>query len=118
MPDAAATPLVVYGIAHCASVKKARSWLLAQGIAYRFHDFQKQGLPPEQLDAWLQAPGWQALLNRQGTTWRKLGPAQQAEVTDAGTARALMLAQPSVIKRPVLAWPDGRVTVGLRALTG
>jgi arsenate reductase-like glutaredoxin family protein len=63
----------------------------------------------------MQAAGWEKLLNRQGTTWRKLDPATQAQAQDAGGARALMLAQPSVIKRPVVEWPDGAVTVGFDA---
>ena len=107
--------ITVYGIPACASVKKARAWLDEHGLPYDFHDFKKQGVPPERLDAWLHAVGWEKLLNRQGTTWRKLDPAAQAAVRDVARARALMLTQPSVIKRPVLEWQQGgavRISVG------
>ena len=92
----------VYGIPNCDSVKKARTWMDEHGIAYTFHDFKKQGVPADALDVWLRAVGWEVLVNRKGTTWRKLEPAQQNHVTDAASARALMLAQASVIKRPVV----------------
>ena len=102
----------LYGIANCDSVKKARACLQAGNQAHQFHDFKKLGVPADRLDAWLQALGWQVLLNRQGTTWRKLPPQQQSAVVDDATARAVMLAQPSIIKRPVLEWPSGRISVG------
>jgi Spx/MgsR family transcriptional regulator len=107
--------LILYGIPHCDTVKKARAWLVDQGVEYAFHDFKKQGVPPQRLDAWLRAAGADRLLNRQGTTWRKLDLAAQARAAAAPGARALMLAQPSVIKRPVVEWPDGAVTVGFDA---
>lgn len=103
---------VLYGIPNCDSVKRARAWLQAQGVAHRFHDFKKAGLPPERLDAWLAGVGWEAVLNRRGTTWRQQSEAARAAVVDAASARALMLAAPSVIKRPVVEWPSGAVTVG------
>lgn len=103
--------ITVYGISNCDTVKKARAWLQAQGVEYAFHDYKKQGVPLPQLDAWMRAVGWEVLLNRKGTTWRKLDDAQQAAVIDAASARALMLAQPSVIKRPVVEHPGG-VLVG------
>ena len=102
----------LYGIPNCDTVKKARAWLAAEGVEHAFHDFRKAGVPPDHLDRWLDAAGWETLLNRKGTTWRKLDPATQGQAQDAGGARALMLAQPSVIKRPVVEWADGRVTVG------
>lgn len=111
-PSSTTAPPVLYGIPNCDTVKKARAWLTGQGIGHVFHDFRKQGVPPARLDAWLASAGWQTLLNRKGTTWRKLDAATQAAAADAAGARALMLAQPSVIKRPVVEWPDGRVTVG------
>ena len=101
----------LYGIPNCDTVKKARTWLDDQGIAYTFHDFKKAGVPP-QLDAWMAQLGWEAVLNRKGTTWRKLDAAQQAAVHDAPSATALLRAQPSAIKRPVVEWDDGTVTVG------
>jgi arsenate reductase len=107
--------LTVYGIPNCDTVKKARAWLAEHGVDYQFHDFKKQGVPPERLDDWMRAAGWEKLVNRQGTTWRKLDPGVQAGAQDATGARALMLQQPSVIKRPVVEWPDGTVTVGFDA---
>ncbi len=101
----------LYGIPNCDTVKKARAWLDAQGIAYVFHDFKKSGVPP-QLDDWVTQLGWQAVLNRKGTTWRKLDAAQQSAVQGAASATALMRAQPSVIKRPVVEWDGRPVTVG------
>ena len=106
---------ILYGIPNCDTVKKARAWLADQGVAYAFHDFKKAGVPPGRLDAWLQAAGWERLLNRQGSTWRKLDADAQLRSGNEDGARALMLAQPSVIKRPVVEWPDGAVTVGFDA---
>jgi Spx/MgsR family transcriptional regulator len=107
--------MVVYGIANCDTVKRARAWLDARGTGYTFHDFKSAGVPPAHLDSWLEAVGWEALLNRKGTTWRRLDATTQAGVTDAPSARAVMLDQPSVIKRPVVEWGDGRITVGFDA---
>lgn len=104
--------MIVYGIPNCDSVKKARQWLKAQGLAHEFHDFKKQGVPPAQLQRWIEALGWEKILNRQGTTWRKLDAATQAAVQDADSASALALAQPSLIKRPVVEWDDASVSVG------
>ncbi len=104
--------ITVYGISNCDTVKKARAWLTAQGLAHEFHDFKKLGVPAARLPAWERAVGWQKLLNRQGTTWRKLDPAVQAGATDAAGALALMLAHASVIKRPVVEWPHGQISVG------
>ena len=102
--------IVLYGIPNCDTVKKARAWLAQSGVAYRFHDFKKDGVPPERIDAWIGQLGWEPLLNRKGTTWRKLDQAQQS-VSDAASAKALMQAQSSVIKRPVVEW-SGKTTVG------
>jgi len=105
----------VYGISNCDTVKRARAWLAEQGVEYSFHDYKKAGVPEARLDAWLKTLGWERLLNRQGTTWRKLDDATKAAVSDAASARALMLQQPSVIKRPLVEWADGRSTVGFDA---
>ena len=102
----------VYGISNCDTVKKARAWLTAQDLAHEFHDFKKLGVPAERLPAWEKAVGWQKLLNRQGTTWRKLDTGVQAGATDAAGALAVMQAHASVIKRPVVEWPGGKITVG------
>ena len=106
--------IVLYGIPNCDTVKRARAWLAGQGHDAAFHDFKKAGVPPEALDRWIAALGWERLVNRQGTTWRKLDDATRAAVTDAASARALMLAQPSVIKRPVVDWGTA-LTVGFDA---
>ena len=104
--------ITLYGIPNCDTVKKARAWLAGHGAAVQFHDVKKAGVPGGQLDAWIAALGWERLLNRQGSTWRKLDDAAKAAVVDTASARALMLAQASVIKRPVVAWTDGSVSVG------
>jgi len=103
---------ILYGIPNCDTVKRARDWLTSQGVAHEFHDFKKQGVPADRLAAWVQAAGWERVLNRKGTTWRKLPAALQASVVDAASAQAVMREQASVIKRPVVEWDDGRVTVG------
>jgi Spx/MgsR family transcriptional regulator len=104
--------ITLYGITNCDTVKKARAWLAEQAVEVTFHDFKKQGVPEQRLDAWMAAVGWTKLVNRQGTTWRKLDAATQAAVVDEEHARALMLAQPSIIKRPVVEWSPKEVTVG------
>ncbi len=102
----------IYGIANCDTVKKARAWFAAHSLEPVWHDFKKQGVPEAGLDVWIAELGWEKLVNRQGTTWRKLPDAEKAEVVDASSARALMLRQSSVIKRPVVVWGSGVVTVG------
>ena len=102
----------LYGIPNCDTVKKARSWLTAHQVDAVFHDFKKQGVPADLLPGWISAVGWEALVNRKGTTWRNLDTGAQSAVVDAATASALMLANASVIKRPVVVWADGAVTVG------
>lgn len=106
--------ITLYGIPNCDTVKKARAWLTTQGVDHQFHDLKKQGVPPDRLKAWSQALGWETLLNRKGTTWRQLDAATQAIVTDDTSAQALMLAQASAIKRPVMDWGEGRITVGFK----
>ena len=105
----------LYGIPNCDTVKKARAWLTEHGVEYTFHDFKKQGVPASDLDGWLKAAGWETLVNRKGTTWRKLDEAERSKVADAASAKVLMLNNASVIKRPVVAWADGAVTVGFDA---
>jgi arsenate reductase (glutaredoxin) len=104
--------ITLYGIPNCDTVKKSRAWFDDHGMAYQFHDFKKQGVPADAVDNWIAALGWEALVNKKGTTWRKLDAAQQAAVVDAASAKALMLAQPSVIKRPVVVAQGGRIAVG------
>ena len=101
------THITVYGIPNCDTVKKSRAWLTEHGVEYQFHDFKKQGVPAPHLPHWMAAAGWQKLVNRQGTTWRKLDPQTQSAVTGEDSASALLQAQPSVIKRPVVEWQRG-----------
>lgn len=103
--------LKLYGIPNCATVKKARAWLAGHALDAVFHDFKKQGVDPAWLRRVAAQTGWQALLNTRGTTWRRLSDAEKAAVVDEASAIALMQAQPSVIKRPVLE-RDGRYHLG------
>ena len=106
-------PITVYGIPNCDTVKKARAWLGARGVAYRFHDFKKDGVPPGELARWIDALGWERVLNRQGTTWRKLDATAQAAVVDAASAQELLLREPSAIKRPVVDWGAGKADLSI-----
>ena len=107
--------LQVYGIANCSTVKKARQWLTDQGQDYQFHDFKKAAPQAADITRWQQAVGWEKLLNRQGTTWRKLDDATKASAVDAPSAAAVMQEHASTIKRPVVEWADGTITVGFKA---
>ena len=93
--------ITVYGISNCDTVRKARRWLDENELEYRFVDLRKQGLDAEELDAWVNARGWESLLNRRGTTWRKLPETDRADV-DEQKAKSLMLRQVSLIKRPIV----------------
>lgn len=107
--------ITLYGIPNCDTVKKARAWLAQAGHETRFVDFKKGGVAEDRLDAWIAALGWERLLNRKGTTWRQLNEALRASVIDAASARGLMLAHASVIKRPVVEWANGAISVGFDA---
>jgi len=104
--------ITLYGIPNCDTVKKARTWLTEQGVDYVFHDFKKQGVPTDLLPGWINSVGLEKLINRKGPTWRKLDAAVQASVVDAASATLVILANTSVIKRPLVLWEDGAVTVG------
>jgi Spx/MgsR family transcriptional regulator len=104
--------ITLYGIPNCDTVKKARTWLTDHGVDYTFHDFKKQGVPTNMLPDWITALGLDTLINHKGPTWRKLDAATQASVVDAASATAVVLANSSVIKRPLVVWADGTVTVG------
>lgn len=95
--------ITLFGIPNCDTVKKARTWLGANGHDFAFHDFKKQGLDQATVAGWLKELEWEVLVNRKGTTWRNLDEARKAAVVDKDSALALMLEHPSVIKRPVLA---------------
>ena len=94
--------ITLYGIPNCDTVKKARTWLDEQQLPYTFHDFKKAGVSPAFVATCLAVHSWEILLNRKGTTWRKLDEARRAAIVDAASAGVLMQEQPSVIKRPVL----------------
>lgn len=98
--------ITFYGIPNCDTVKKARAWLDARGVAYTFHDYKKQGADSARIAGWVERAGWEKVLNRAGTTFRKL-PDADREGLDAGKAVALMAANPSCIKRPVVEHPGG-----------
>ena len=108
--------IILYGIPHCDTVKKSRAWLAGHGVDAEFRDVRPGtfggGLSAAQLQSWMTQLGWEPLVNRKGTTWRRLDEPVRAGVVDADSAVALLLAQPSVMKRPVVAWLDGSVTVG------
>ena len=96
----------LYGIPNCDTVKKARAWLAERGIDYTFHDYKKEGADPVNLAQWVEAKGWETVLNRRGTTFRKL-PDSVKEGLDASRATAVMEASPATIKRPVVEYPGG-----------
>jgi len=102
----------LFGIPNCDTVKKARAWLDQRGIAYIFHDYRTVGIDRERLEGWVAEHGWTTVLNRMGTTFRKVAEADRADL-DAEKAVALMLAQPSMIKRPVLDL-EGRTLIGFK----
>jgi Spx/MgsR family transcriptional regulator len=104
--------ITLFGIPNCDTVKKARAWLDQRRVAYRFHDYKKEGADEKLLRGWSARVGWEALLNRAGTTFRKLDDAAKADLDEA-RAIALMVAQPSMIKRPVLEG-NGRLLVGFK----
>ena len=104
--------IAVYGIKNCDTMKKARAWLDAHGVAYAFHDYKTEGIEKARLENWTKQVGWEVLLNRAGTTFRKLPEKDKDSLTEK-KAIALMLAQPSMIKRPV-ADAGGKLTVGFK----
>ncbi|MCB5201543.1 ArsC family reductase [Neorhizobium sp. T786] len=102
----------IYGIKNCDTMKKARTWLEQKGVAYDFHDYKSQGIDRTHLERWIDAAGWETVLNRAGTTFRKLDETARADL-DRDKAIGLMLAQPSMIKRPILE-ADGKIIVGFK----
>src|SRR6202158_929181 len=106
-------PITIYGIKNCDTMKKARAWLDEHGVEYAFHDYKTAGIERTKLEGWAKKAGWETLLNRAGTTFKKLPDKDKDGVTDK-KAIALMLAQPSMIKRPVLELPGGKLLVGFK----
>jgi len=104
--------VTIYGIKNCDTMKKARAWLDEEGVAYAFHDYKTAGIERGRLEGWVAKAGWETLLNRAGTTFRKL-PDKDKESLSEKKALALMLAQPSMIKRPVLE-AGGKLLVGFK----
>jgi arsenate reductase len=104
--------VTLYGIPNCDTVKKARTWLDVRGIAYRFHDFRAEGLERSQVESWMDALGWETVLNRLSTTFKELPPTDQSGL-DRNKAIRLILANPTMVKRPVLERP-GSVMVGFK----
>ncbi|HSK12859.1 MAG TPA: Spx/MgsR family RNA polymerase-binding regulatory protein [Phnomibacter sp.] len=102
----------VYGIPNCNTVKKALDHLKGKKAAFNFHDFKKEGISADALKTWANALGWESLLNKKGTTWRGLTPEEQQTAAKQKGALELMQQRTSVIKRPVIEWPDGSMTVG------
>ncbi|NTJ44252.1 ArsC family reductase [Agrobacterium larrymoorei] len=107
--------ITIYGIKNCDTMKKARTWLEAQGVDYAFHDYKSAGIDEAHLNRWCDAAGWEAVLNRAGTTFKKLDDTQKTDLTRE-KAIGLMLEQPSMIKRPVLE-AKGKITVGFKPET-
>src|ERR1051325_1738335 len=106
-------PLTIYGIKNCDTMKKARAWLDQRGVDYAFHDYKTAGLERAKLEGWAKKVGWEALLNKAGTTFRKLPDKDKEDLTEAKAIK-LMLAQPSMIKRPVLELSGGKLLVGFK----
>jgi len=104
--EMAKTPVTIYGIKNCDTMKKARAWLDSHSVAYDFHDYKSAGIDRERLKAWCKAVGWDALLNRSGATFRALPDADKTGLNET-KAIGLMLAKPSMIKRPVLDFGGG-----------
>jgi arsenate reductase len=103
--------ITLFGITNCDQVRKARKWLKSQNLDYTFHDYRKAGIEPAVLDQWMQHVPWDALVNKRGRTWRQMDEAARNAITDQTSARDAMIAEPTLIKRPVL-------TVGPHVLVG
>ncbi|VYU70646.1 ArsC family reductase [Metakosakonia massiliensis] len=104
--------ITLYGIKNCDTIKKARRWLDAHEVAYRFHDYRVDGLDEKLLGTFIAELGWEALLNTRGTTWRKLDETLRAGINNADSAAALMLEMPAIIKRPLLYAPGKPMLLG------
>lgn len=115
--NTAKNTLTMYGIKNCDTIKKARKYLESQGVDYQFHDYRADGLDAALLQRFIDTLGWQALLNTRGTTWRKLEESECNAVDNPATALKLMLAQPAIIKRPLLCAPDGSMLLGFSETT-
>ncbi|MGV7962137.1 ArsC family reductase [Photorhabdus tasmaniensis] len=116
MSDKSSQPVfTLYGIKNCDTIKKARRWLEEQEVAYLFHDYRVDGLDAVLLQSFIDKLGWEPLINTRGTTWRKLSDQQRATINNAEAAKALMLEQPAIIKRPLLISATGNCLLGYKA---
>ncbi len=106
--------VTIYGISQCDSVRKARKWFVEQGREYAWYDFKKHGVSEELLLGWSAIVGWEVLLNKRGTTWRKLDVDTQESAQDCKSAIQLMAQHTSLIKRPVIDWGQNNITVGFQ----
>jgi arsenate reductase len=106
-------PITIYGIKNCDTMKKARAWLDKAGVDYAFHDYKSAGIEKDRLETWARKAGWEVLLNKAGTTFKKLPDKDKEGLTESKAIR-LMLAQPSMIKRPVLESGGGKLLVGFK----
>jgi len=105
--------ITIYGIPNCDTIRKARKWLTEKGIEYEFHDYKKLGVPEKELKLWVKKLGWETILNKRGTTWRKLDEKTKNSVTEESSIK-IMLDNPSIIKRPILV-KDNLLLVGFKA---
>ncbi|EPN1379445.1 ArsC family reductase [Providencia stuartii] len=115
MSNSTSSPYIMYGIKNCDTIKKARRYLEDNGINYQFHDYRVEGIDDALLSTFIAQLGWEVLVNKRGTTWRKLSDAEKNAVVDAESAKKVLLAEPAMIKRPILVSADNRYLVGFSA---
>ncbi|AMG65684.1 ArsC family reductase [Providencia stuartii] len=115
MSNSTSSPYIMYGIKNCDTIKKARRYLEDHGINYQFHDYRVEGIDDALLSTFIAQLGWEVLVNKRGTTWRKLSDAEKNAVVDAESAKKVLLAEPAMIKRPILVSADNRYLVGFSA---
>ncbi|MCX3068788.1 ArsC family reductase [Providencia stuartii] len=115
MSNSTSSPYIMYGIKNCDTIKKARRYLEDNGINYQFHDYRVEGIDDALLSTFIAQLGWEVLVNKRGTTWRKLSDAEKNAVVDAESAKKVLLTEPAMIKRPILVSADNRYLVGFSA---
>lgn len=115
MSNTPSSPYIMYGIKNCDTIKKARRYLEEHGVDYQFHDYRIDGISDELLSTFMEHIDWETLVNKRGTTWRKLSDTEKNAVIDAASAKKVLLAEPAMIKRPVLVSADNRYLVGFDA---
>lgn len=115
MSNSTSSPYIMYGIKNCDTIKKARRYLEDNGINYQFHDYRVEGIDDALLSTFIAQLGWEVLVNKRGTTWRKLSDAEKNAVVDAESAKKVLLAEPAMIKRQILVSADNRYLVGFSA---